>query len=96
MQVKAHYNQGRLEFAVPVRLAQDSFPVMVELPDSAVLSEETPSTSNNATLPPSSLARELLEEFRKILGPFQVKRPAASVGEDRAAYIDALSEKYTK
>nr|WP_031386786.1 hypothetical protein [Desulfonatronum thiodismutans] len=96
MQIKAHYSQGRLEFAVPLRLARDSFPVVVELPDSAVHSEETPSTSNNATLPPRPLGRELLEEFRKILGPFQAKRPAASVGEDRAAYIDALAEKYTK
>ncbi len=95
MQVKAQYIQGRLEFAVPLRLARDSFPVVVELPDSAVHSGDTPSTTkDNAPLPSSSLGRELLEEFRKILGPFQAKRPAASVVEDRAAYIDALAEKY--
>ncbi|GAB6057089.1 hypothetical protein [Desulfonatronum parangueonense] len=96
MQVKAQYIQGRLEFAVPLRLARDSFPVMVELPDSAVLSEESPPTRDNTPLPSRSLGRELLDEFREILGPFQEKRPAASVEEDRAAYIDALAEKYTK
>lgn len=94
MQIKATYNQGRLEFSAPIRLNRDEFPVMVDLPDEVVLPPEA--DANKAASAPSSEApgAELLAKVRAIVGPMRRQRPSASVEDDKEAYAQALGEKY--
>ena len=94
MQVEAIYNQGRLEFKTSIKLLGDHFPVKVELPDEQVVTEP-------AAAAPSPPARQvagskLLAEIREILGPMYQEQAPASVAEDKAAYQEALAEKYAR
>lgn len=95
MQIKAIYNQGRLEFSTPISLSREEFPVVVDLPDEVILSAET--GSNEESDSPSEVpGAELLAKFRKIMGSMHRERPLASVEEDKDAYAEALGEKYGK
>ena len=95
MQIKAIYNQGRLEFSTPIRLTREEFSVVVDLPDEVILPTET--GSNEESLSPSEMpGSELLAKFRMIMGSMHKERPSASVEEDKDTYAEALGEKYCK
>lgn len=96
MQVNAVYNKGRLEFGRQIRFARESFPVVVELPDSEILTAEPEKSPGPPQSAPSSKGSILLAEIRQILGPLYQERPAVSLEQDREAYIDELEEKYKK
>lgn len=65
MQLEAVYNRGRLRFTQPVRLAQDCFPVYVELPDDAVITNDNLIEDNTTTLRPH--IRAMFDEIKSIL-----------------------------
>ena len=46
MQLEAIYDHGRVTFVSPVRLAQDTFRVLVTVPDQQLLPAEPPSVNN--------------------------------------------------
>jgi hypothetical protein len=99
MQVDAIYDHGRVTFDPPIRLAKARFPVILDIPNSALLPE---SASADSLIDPShgkpALAggQQLLQEIRLILGPLSKRRTPASSAEDKAALSEALAEKYDR
>lgn len=95
MQVEAMYVRGRLEFSTPIRFARDRFPVVVELPDSEVITENRAQQPEISTPVPDNVSgSKMLDQIRKILGPLDHMRSPVSVEENKAAYEEALMEKY--
>ncbi len=94
MQVEAIYDKGKLEFLSPVRFARDRFSVLVELPDDEIIPEERPKQAEDSAVLPDLAGYKLLAKIRETLGPLHRVRPLAGVEEDKAAYVEALAEKY--
>jgi len=94
MQLEAIYDHGRITFTRPVRLTQERFPVLIELPDTALNTAVPPAGTQTPAVRPPAAATDLLAEIRQILGPLDRERRAVSVEEDKQALIEILAEKY--
>ena len=95
MQLEAIYDNGQLVFTEPIKLKSKHFRLLVHVPESEILRNDTlPIKENSARNKVEG--GKLLEEFREILGPFRAKHPTASVAEDKAAFVEELAEKYIK
>ncbi len=94
MQVQAIYDHGRLVFPQPMRFVSDRFPILIELPDSAILPETNPKMTEQTAALTTHAGANLLADIQKILGPLARPRPHTSVQEDKTAYGDALEEKH--
>jgi len=100
MQVKATYEDGAINFAQPLRFKHRKFEVVVNIPeeevdDSPVLSSVSASGSAQNGMNHES-ADLLLTKIKQILGPYYRQHPASSVEQDKATYLEALEEKYSK
>jgi hypothetical protein len=89
MQVKATYEDGAIHFSQTLRFKHRKFDVVVTVPESEIISTETPAEAVNSE--PASL---FLAKIQQILGPYYYPRPAVSVEQDKADYLEALTEKH--
>lgn len=96
MQVEAIYNQGRLEFKTSIKLLGDYFAVKVELPDDQVVVEPAAEAPSPPARQVAGSSSRLLAEIRGILGSLYQEQAPAGVAEDKAAYQEALAEKYAR
>lgn len=94
MQVEAVYDHGQLRFDRPMRFATARFPVILEIPNQAVLAAPEPISHPTHTERTVSGSPELLAEIRGILGPLSKRRPSVSSAHDKAAFAHALAEKH--
>lgn len=94
MQVEALYDHGQLTFNRPIRFATARFPVILEIPDQAVLAEPQPPAQPAAADAAVTESPDLLAEIRHILGPLSKRRSPVSTAEDKAALAQALAEKH--
>ncbi|MBJ6609723.1 MAG: hypothetical protein JG718_05125 [Candidatus Thiothrix moscowensis] len=62
MQVEAIYHQGRLEFILPVKLRSGRIPLVVQVPDEAVIKDAPDQPQPIYQLPPEALALALVME----------------------------------
>lgn len=96
MQIEALYDHGQLKFDHPLHFAKECFPVIVQIPDSQIISKANSGAFEEPSAPVTTVEVPLVEEIRQILGPLSRRRPAASVQEDRATLVEALEEKYAR
>jgi hypothetical protein len=99
MQVEAIYDHGRVTFDPPLRLAKTRFPVILDIPNSALLPELASAdslTDPSHGRPALADGQRLLQEIRQILGPLSKRRTPASSADDKAALSEALAEKYDR
>jgi hypothetical protein len=94
MQLEAIYDHGHITFTRPIRLAQERFPVLIELPDTALNTAEPPTQTQPSVVKPPAAATDLLTEIRQVLGPLNRQRTAVSAAEDKQALTEILAEKY--
>lgn len=98
MHIEAIYDHGQVKFDQPIRFAKERFPIIVQIPDGAILSDSDSDSDSFKTLPQRILASQagvpLLTEVRQILGPLSKARPPASSADDKVALAEALAEKY--
>ncbi len=100
MQVKATYEDGTINFAQPLRFKHRKFDVIVSIPEAEL--DELPVSPSLSVLGvvngdyKHGSAGLLLSKIKKILGPYYHQHPAASVDQDKATYIKALKEKYSR
>ena len=88
MQVEVIYNQGRLEFAQPIKLKHDYLRLLVVVPDDEI---DTPPTPFN--LPPEELARAqaMLEKYQAILdAPLDDDADLPNLGSDYQERLEAI------
>lgn len=100
MQVKAIYEDGAINFAQPLRFKHRRFEVVVNIPEaelddlpilpSVSISEGIKGDSNQGA------TDLLLTKIKQILGPYYRQHPAVSVERDKATYLEALEEKYSR
>lgn len=100
MQVKAIYDNGAINFAQSLRFKHSKFEVVVNIPE-AELDDlpVSPSISASGGVENDNnlgAANVLLIKIRQILGPYYRQHPAASVEQDKATYLEALEEKYSR
>ena len=99
MQVNAIYEDGAIKFSQTLRFKHRKFEVIVNIPESEIDLQIPPSpppgsgATNDSGHDPAGL---FLTKIQQILGPYYHQRPAASVEQDKASYIDALTEKQSK
>ncbi|MBK5929309.1 hypothetical protein [Halochromatium salexigens] len=86
MHIEAIYDKGRLEFKTPLRLKRDTLTVIVEVPDEAI------DTADHR----HQEGARALADIRHILGSFSKARPATSPAQDKAAFAEALADKYSQ
>ncbi|MEH6873417.1 MAG: hypothetical protein V7849_03260 [Candidatus Competibacter sp.] len=94
MQIEAFYDHGQLKFNRPIRFAKECFPVILQIPDSAIMANAGPEALAESSAMATPAATHLLEEIRRILGPLSRRRPTVGVAEDQAALVEVLEEKY--
>jgi len=101
MQVAATYDSGIIRFTQPIRLKHRQFKLMVDLPESEIDdTTTTPPAASCSNAPKSQAAatagNAYLARIQAILGPQFHPRPETSAEQDKAAYVDALAEKYSR
>ena len=100
MQVKAIYEDGVINFAQPLRFKHSKFEVVVNIPEAEFddLPLSPPVYTSERFKDDSNLdaASSILQKIKQILGPYYHQRPASSVAQDKAIYLEALEEKYTR
>lgn len=100
MQVKAIYEDGAINFAQPLRFKHRKFEVVVNIPEAELDNlPVSPSVSTRDRIKDDSKhdsADLLLTKIKQILGPYYRQHPAASVEQDKATYLEALEEKYSR
>lgn len=62
MQVEAIYHQGKLDFVLPVKLRSGRIPLVVQIPDEAVIKDTPTQPQASYELPPEVLALALAME----------------------------------
>lgn len=100
MQVKAIYEDGAINFAQPLRFKHRKFEVVVNIPEAELeVFSVSPSVSASGGVMGDNNhapAELLLTKIKQIMGSYYCQRPAASVERDKATYIEALEEKYSR
>lgn len=94
MQVEAIYHHGKLEFAQPIRLRQQSFKITVDIPDAELLSPEEIAPSKKDTHMATGLLRQRIDA---ILAPYQEQlrnTPSYTPADYKAIWYEHLEEKY--
>lgn len=101
MQIKAIFEDGIISIAQPLRFKHSKFEVIVHIPEAEV-DDSTPlislSTSSGDVRVGgnSSQAEFLLTKIKQILGPYCHQRLTGGVEQDKATYLEAMEEKYSK
>ena len=99
MQVNAICEDGVIRFTQLLQFKHRKFHLVIDLPESEIDIAAAPAVapSSAVTVDATQTAGILyLSKIQAILGPQFHPRPKASVDQDRAAYIDALEEKYKR
>ncbi len=100
MQVKAIYEDGAINFTQPIRFKHSKFEVVVNIPEAEFedLSLSPPVHTSERVKDDNSLnaADSILKKIKQILGPYYRQHPASSVEQDKAIYLEALEEKYSR
>ena len=100
MQVNAIYEDGAIKFAQPLRFRHRKFDVVVNIPEGELDDlPVSPSVFVSSTVKGGSnqdSAGMLLSKIKKIIGPYYRQHSAASVDQDKASYLEALEEKYSR
>ncbi len=88
-----------INFAQTLRFKRRKFEVIVNIPESELDLTATPSAfSSSGAINDNSLdsANLILTKIEQILGPYYLQRPKASIEQDKAIYVEALEEKYSR
>lgn len=99
MQINAIYEDGAIKFSQILRFKHRKFEVIVNIPESEIdlpVPVSSPPSGGATNASGDDPAGLFLTKIQQILGPYHHQRPAASVEQDKASYIDAIAEKHSK
>ncbi|PKO62228.1 MAG: hypothetical protein CVU24_04985 [Betaproteobacteria bacterium HGW-Betaproteobacteria-18] len=99
MQVAATYDNGIIRFTQPIQFKHRQFKLMIDLPESEIDTTTAPAASCSSAPTAQAAAtagNAYLAQIQAILGPQFHPRAKTSVEQDKATYVDALEEKYTR
>lgn len=100
MLVNATYEDGAIRITQPLRFKHRKFELVVNIPEAEIDVTEERSVSSKDMVEKNENtddpAHRMLMSIRQILGPYARQRPATSVEQDKAVYLEALQEKYSR
>jgi len=86
MQVDAIYDNGHLEFSVPLRLKKSKLTVKVIIPDQEIEEYQQPAEERKG----------IRAELDNILGKFRGGREQVSAADDKQVWHQHIEDKYLK
>jgi len=84
MRVTAFYDHGKLRLPAQLRLQRDSFPVVLELPDEALVEASLGGGHGS-----------IADDLNAILGKYRRGHLPQTVADDKAAWHQYLAEKHS-
>lgn len=99
MQINAIYEDGMINFTIPLRFKHRKFEVVVNIPEAEI--DGMPELGQTVAEPAqknleNSPGESFLSKIKQILGPDFHPRPAATVEQDKATLLEALEERHCR